>query len=443
MHLLFRKRNVFLGVFVLVCVLSTSIYMPVLAYYNLGTVTLSLGSTSIEVAKNSQVIVTASMTPAFSDQAKGCGEAKCPQECLEGSCADENGQCLCAGKEYSTYYAGVELTVDNPSIASAKFENGVIKITGRNTGKTTVYAQGALRAYTSSPKQAITVTVISGTSAGGGSGQNTTTASSPSSGTSSGGGKTGTTITSPGQNSSGNDSQTEQGTETSTAAGETSTESVTSETASRFSGSLGTFDTITLGDDTGKTGKSEFESIKGQDITAIFQYKDKADNVIYSWSFNGKDITEPKDIDMGISFSSRYESKIRSLSKLDNVLYLSFKHSGELPGKATIDIKVGDTYKDGDQVMLYYYDENKDTFSLQSKNLTVSDGYVRFDITHCSEYFLSNQMVKEGGNSHIVIWIVIIAAVVIIAGVVIILLRKNKLKREGIFEEEKENEMDE
>lgn len=437
MHLLFRKRNVFLSIFVLVCVLSASICMPVSAYYNLGKVQLSLGTTSVEVVKGGKTVVSASMTPASSDQTPGCGMAECPQSCGD-VCGDANGQCLCAGSQYSTYYAGVALTSDNPSIASAKYANGVITITGYNTGQTTIYAQGTLREYTSSPRQAITVTVTSGTSAGGGtSSGNTTSTSSPSSGTSSGGGNTGTTVTSPTQKSSGDNSQTEQGSDAST---EISTESVTSETTSRFNGSLGTFDTIALGDDTGKTGKSEFESIKGQDITAIFQYKDESDNVLYAWSFNGKDITDPKDIDMSISFSSRYESKIRTLSKQSNVLYLSFKHSGELPGKATIDIKVGDTYKDGDEVMLYYYDENKNILSLQSRNLTVSDGYVRFDITHCSEYFLTNQMVKESGSSHTVIWIVIIAAAIVIAGAVVILIRKNKLRREDVYKEDNENE---
>lgn len=400
--------------------------VPVLAYYNQGTVQLALGAVNVQVKKEEVVSVAAFMTPASSDQTLGCRMPECPQSCGESGCGDANGQCTCAGTDYTKYNAGVELTSSNAAIATAEWKNGVINITGVSMGTATIYAKGILRQYTNSPEQSITVTVTAqgidssggGSSSGGASpssGGSSSTGGTPSSGGSPSTGRGSSSVGSVEIGSGGSRASTEsqETQQSSSDEGETQGQGETEAPVSRVSGGRGTFDIIVLDDDAGKTGKKELERIKGQDVTAVFQHKDTSGNVLYSWSINGNDIKDSKDIDMKISFTSKYKSQIQKLGRnIEDIFYLSFAHSGELPGKSRIDIKVGDNYKNGETLMLYLYDEKDNTISIQEKNLVVTDGYVSFEITHCSEYFLTTKTIEKNKTGSILPWIIAAIAVV-------------------------------
>ena len=77
------------------------------AYFNFGTVQISLGGSNVSVQAGASTRVSVTVSPSSSDQTLGCGMAKCPQVCSgEGAiaagytCFDTNGQCTCAGSSY-------------------------------------------------------------------------------------------------------------------------------------------------------------------------------------------------------------------------------------------------------------------------------------------------------------------------------------------------------
>ncbi len=132
----------------LAIMLSISLFpSSAFAYYNRGSVSVSLGVSSLEVAAGESVDVSMSFSPAADSQTEGCGMAKCPQNCA-ASCQDENGQCRCSGTDYTTYYPTAVATSSNPAVAVAVCRNGVLTIYGRAEGEADIAVQASLRQFT-------------------------------------------------------------------------------------------------------------------------------------------------------------------------------------------------------------------------------------------------------------------------------------------------------
>ena len=126
----------------------------------------------------------------------------------------------------------------------------------------------------------------------------------------------------------------------------------------------------------------------------------------YSWTFKGSDITDPNAIsgasfDTSISLTSPNEkeisakaSKIAADAKLIN---LYFSYHGELPGKASITVNVG-TENAGTTQHLYYFNQYTSEFESLGDCTVDADGDVTFEISHCSDYILSDTMLHEKGT---------------------------------------------
>lgn len=429
-----RKRAVrgVLSVLLGLAVLAPVQSFRAMAYYNLGTVDLTLGSTSVTLAPGESVTVSATATPPSSDQTPSCGDARCPQTCPAG-CADKNGQCMCAGAGYSTYYASVSATTGSSQIASANYSNGTVTIRGLSVGTTTISVAASLREWTSSPTKTIQVTVAKkstpntggagDSAAGGGSGGTGTSATGVSSAAGGAGGSS-TAASAKGGSSSGAQSASAAGSSASSAAASSaasaaSSGAAASSTASSdasassdsafaagMDGQLGKSDIVQLPADN-VSGKEELSKIEGQaDAYATFQKKDEVGNVLYSWLFNGKDVTAPADFDMGVTFSGGDNSSVKALANGASLVYLNFAHHGALPGKATVSVRVSDTFKDGQTLYFYYYDPEKKSAELMAQGVKVVNGYADLTITHCSSYFLSAKAV--GAQSGFPAWAIVV-----------------------------------
>ena len=158
-----------------------------------------------------------------------------------------------------------------------------------------------------------------------------------------------------------------------------------------------------------QVGKEIFDAIKGTDKTVVL----KEDGI--EWTFNGKDITDDtKVIDTTLniapvskSASSNKDEIAKELSN-DDALVLSFANNGKLPGKATVKIKLDAQWlanRDKNNINIYYYNETTKTMETIASGLKVdADGYIQFDITHNSDYIVTNQvlssaeMVRLSGN---------------------------------------------
>lgn len=125
---------------------------------------------------------------------------------------------------------------------------------------------------------------------------------------------------------------------------------------------------------------------------------DEEGNLRYSWSFEGNSIKNVNlDMDITITVDDGIQEEINEVCQLkENAVYMLFSHHGNLPSPARIKIYVGDKYNDGEGVYLYYYDEEKKQVLLvEGKELIVTNGYVEYTITHCSMYFLYDEMIEN------------------------------------------------
>jgi hypothetical protein len=170
----------------------------------------------------------------------------------------------------------------------------------------------------------------------------------------------------------------------------------------------------------------------------------------YSWTFSNKAMNNTDmNIDLTITFDDKKKEEISELTGREDAMYISFAHHGELPGPATIKTYVGDKYKNGDVVYLYYFsEEEQKILMVGNKPLTVKGGYVEYTITHCSTYFLMEEKLVNvekdktslddasislvepeeektpglGDVTHVVMWYVILA----LALCIVVATNKNK-----------------
>lgn len=149
---------------------------------------------------------------------------------------------------------------------------------------------------------------------------------------------------------------------------------------------------------TEKIDVNNFVDAVNSGVNVIIPVTDANGNELYRWTFDSKDINVSKlngkkDIDLTVKFTTAKQAKIQSLvNGVGKALFIDIPNfDGELPGKATLSISVKDKYKDGQKVYLYYYDEKNNKVEKIGDALTVSNGKVDVQITHCSVYFLSDK----------------------------------------------------
>ncbi len=158
--------------------------------------------------------------------------------------------------------------------------------------------------------------------------------------------------------------------------------------------------TITLaGSDT--VSKDIFKSAKENGKRITFNIVDSEGKTSYQWTYDGKTIIKSDaDINLGLNFSSPNQSRIQALTRQSGLFHMSFAYHGTLSGPAQLKVYVGNKYKDGDKIYLYYYNTERNTVELQGNGITVSDGYADFTITHCSDYFFTAKKVSGVSNSN-------------------------------------------
>ncbi|MCU6761530.1 Uncharacterised protein [uncultured Roseburia sp.] len=413
-------RNISLVLAVILVCAQTSFLSS--AYFDRGTVKVSLGRTSVSLKQKESESVTVSLSPKSDKQLPGCGMAECPQSCGEKNCLTDDGECRCNGTKYKTYKAYAEVSSSNTSVATASYSNGVVTIKGISPGTATISVVGCLRQFSNSDAKTIQVTVAKseskpsqkpdsdkpssdktdGGSSSSSDGKKPSGSDSSGTGSSSGNGSSKNNSSGSGkvtkvdsgnktdtvnQNNSSNNGSSTDNSDTST-----DTESNTDDTGdtnkSVVESDRGkiTFLQITAG----KMGKSELEAIKGKKEYVDFQMKDGSENVLYAWEFLGTDVKNPADIDYQIQTASSAFDGCSYGTDQDS-LYIDFAHDGELPGKASVFLRLNDTFSDTDTLNLYYFDEETGEVSLVNEGLKPQAGYVTLSLTHCSKYILTTE----------------------------------------------------
>lgn len=173
-------------------------------------------------------------------------------------------------------------------------------------------------------------------------------------------------------------------------------------------------------------------TLKDKDIKLkINKYENN--NLIYTWTLSGKDIEKEFDFDTLVTFESKKEHKINELTNYAESINLNYSHKGSLPKDTKFKVYVGNVYEDYDLINLYYYNETDNKLILEEKDLLVKNGFVEYDIEHCSEYILTQakliQEVKKQDFNYKNI-LIIIETIIIIGLLIFILLKFNKRQRE-------------
>ncbi len=147
----------------------------------------------------------------------------------------------------------------------------------------------------------------------------------------------------------------------------------------------------------------------------------------YSWSFDKNEYSKNDfEFDKEITFKTDGLYDINKLiGNNDKKKLISFSHHGDLPGVATIKVPVSDCFNDGSILSLYYYDKKNEKVNLVEEKLEVINGFVTFQISHCSDYFVTMSIVNEASEESST-GTIIIGMIVVIVGLVGFTIFKNK-----------------
>ena len=181
----------------------------------------------------------------------------------------------------------------------------------------------------------------------------------------------------------------------------------------------------------------QIKKIKDSKKELRFNYLDENKKLLYSWFINGNEIDESNEFSTTITFPIEKVKEIYKLSNYADGLYLNFKHEGDLPYGTKVKIFVGDKFENENIVHLYHYNTTNKTLDIIKKDIKVIDGYIEFDIEHCSDYFVTmstignNVEVKETENVNIFMILTIILIITIIGLIMFIIIKFKSNKKDN------------
>lgn len=181
-----------------------------------------------------------------------------------------------------------------------------------------------------------------------------------------------------------------------------------------------------------------FKAIKGTKKQLIINY---GENELI---FCGNDIDTPKSIDVSISTSLVNDSE--ELKELVNDgIVVNFASNGNLPGNATVKVKITDEMKEkfgNKKINVYFYEDTQKGFNTIANEITAENGYYQFNISHNSKYILTTSDIdnkhildvenntvsnQKSGLSYLTIGLVVL--VVVIGGILLYKNRKEIFKK--------------
>ena len=167
-----------------------------------------------------------------------------------------------------------------------------------------------------------------------------------------------------------------------------------------------------------------------------YEVKDTERDLEYSWRF-----LKEKDQNISVEDSLYIEENLRLSLDADTMdtrtihqmvnqekLIISFDYHGALPLETSVRINVSDRFRDGENLYLYYYNPESDNIEYIAHNVKVQDGYVEFQIDHCSDYFLTAAVVNDAVNNPQSVNYIIIGLIVVVFILVAITLFQSKNK---------------
>lgn len=137
-----------------------------------------------------------------------------------------------------------------------------------------------------------------------------------------------------------------------------------------------------------------FDTLKGDDADGLTLKVWTADEELAAvWSFPKEELnTATTDANLGVDETLSDTEAAVVESKLPEGVTaqtVSFAHSGDLPGTATVQVPLTQQLDTNEELGLYYIDEKTGKLELQDTEVTVENGNLQFDIEHCSSYLVA------------------------------------------------------
>ncbi len=167
-----------------------------------------------------------------------------------------------------------------------------------------------------------------------------------------------------------------------------------------------------------------------------YNVEDYERDLTYSWQFEkdkNKNISVEESLyiteDLRLSLDSNTKGAEEINERVDQKkLIVSFDYHGALPLKTTVRINVSKKFRDQEHLYLYYFNPEKDEIEYIMKDVEVKNGYVEFQIEHCSDYFLTAAIVNDAVNNPQSVNFIIIGLVVVVFILIAVTLFQSKNK---------------
>ena len=197
-------------------------------------------------------------------------------------------------------------------------------------------------------------------------------------------------------------------------------------------------DTITLNESEDKVIAMENKQTKMTKLETkeyyYYEIEDYERDLKYSWKFKkdeNKDISVEESLFIEDDLRLSLDAQTKDMEKIkedvsQDKLIITFDYHGNLPLETTVRINVQDKFKDNERLYLYYYNPELDQIEYIAHNVLVKDGYVEFELEHCSDYFLTAAVVNDAVNNPQSVNYIIIGLIVVVFILVAVTLFQSK-----------------
>lgn len=178
--------------------------------------------------------------------------------------------------------------------------------------------------------------------------------------------------------------------------------------------------------------------IKSSGILVNFNYFDVEENLKYSWQIDGFKIRNTKGFNPKVEIVKDYLEAIDIASNYAKGVNIKLSNQISNPKGLKLKVFIGDKYKTGDFVNIYTLKNNK--LYLKDSKVKVDAGYITFDISSNTDYFVTQSELNKKSNdsNSYLITSIILTIIIIIMLIFIIIMSKrlNKLTHKKVENEE-------
>ena len=182
--------------------------------------------------------------------------------------------------------------------------------------------------------------------------------------------------------------------------------------------------------DEDKITKDILDKIKKSKKQVSFKKVDDEKNDIYTWTIDGNKLGQLVEFSPKIGFEFKRKDKFDTKAGFRTGKYIELS-SMKIP-KSTLKINVKNTFKDGEKVNVYYYDEDKNEIVLVKDNIIVKDNEAEFSVTKGKNYFITRATIDKTSKNYFKPIAIIESVALVVLG--ILLFQKNSSKNESKYE---------